>query len=471
MSTFPPPRANSAPAFAGARPGPGQKYAVEWVKKRLRAIHREARDAGRDSPLNEAAAHLYLLIATYVLDKQFISEPMRLQELASIMHCESITVTRARKRLRDEVQLVDGGQGKAGVRFALVKMAGPLYAEQGGAVAGSDGATSIPESEVLREVLRSQSRKLPATSISESEVLRSQRSKYAATSIPQSEVATGHLMYPEEVGTSSTSHNAAEGAEAMMPAERRGAAALARDLHTVDLFCDWWPDAYRAHNRGVLNRVRPCDREAAETLIVGTGRTLERVQAMSIYCWTVKSDGHYQSDRWYIARTDRSICTVLTKETFLENEVVRLGLDAPRDQHASESEQSTPFSAHRERVLARLRQSIAAEATSLGELLAGIAEQISTLDVTDCERAAAQLEILDAEMLQAAHRAVDVDQLQAAADAELATCRSGMTNEAYQRARDAAIDRLVREQLRLPVLVWTEVAGVRVHVAPAEAAG
>jgi len=113
-------------------------------------MHREARAAGRDSPLNEAAAHLYLLIATYVLDRRFISEPTPLQEFVGIMHCESITVTRARKRLRalGELRLIDGGQGKADVRFELAKMAGPFYAEKGGAAAASGAATSITESEV-----------------------------------------------------------------------------------------------------------------------------------------------------------------------------------------------------------------------------------------------------------------------------------------------------------------------------------
>ena len=40
------------------------------------------------------------------------------------------------------------------------------------------------------------------------------------------------------------------------------------------------------------------------------------------------------------------------------------------------------------------------------------------------------------------------------ADSELAGFRSGMTAEAFARAREAAMDRLVRERVRLPTITF-----------------
>jgi hypothetical protein len=298
-------------------------------------IYREARVTGRDSPLNEAAAHLYLLMGTFVLDGRFVSEPVRLQDLVAIMHCEPITVRRARKRLTDlgELRFVDGGQGKAAVRFELVKMAGPLYAEKGGAAVASGAPTSIPESEVT---LIPESEATTETGSS----LRSQSPKFAATSIPESEVAAADpFMYLEEEGDqSSTSKSTA-----------------------VDQFCAWWPDAYEAHNGGVLNRVRPSDRDAAEVLTIGTGRgpgrTLDHLQAMAIELWSLR--GNYsRSDRSFIETSDHSICILLQKATIIEREVVRRGLavDAARRLETDQHQQ------HREYMRDRQAQEIAEQA-------------------------------------------------------------------------------------------------------------
>ena len=112
--------------------------------------------------------------------------------------------------------------------------------------------------------------------------------------------------------------------------EQRAAldAAVAQDLHTVDEFCDWWPGGYPSHNGGVLNRIRPCDRRAAEILTIGTGRTLNRLQTLAIELWSPRGT-YSQSDRSFIAGSDRSICVLLQKVTVIEREVARLGLDAP----------------------------------------------------------------------------------------------------------------------------------------------
>jgi hypothetical protein len=47
------------------------------------------------------------------------------------------------------------------------------------------------------------------------------------------------------------------------------------------------------------------------------------------------------------------------------------------------------------------------------------------------------------------------DALARDADEELAGFRSGMTADAFARARDAAIDRLIRERCGLPVVIFS----------------
>jgi hypothetical protein len=70
----------------------------------------------------------------------------------------------------------------------------------------------------------------------------------------------------------------------------------------------------------------------------------------------------------------------------------------------------------------------------------------------------ADLDALDRELLQRARSLVD-EATRASfakdADVELASFRGGMTAEAFARARDAAIDRLVRERLGLPTIAYT----------------
>ena len=69
-----------------------------------------------------------------------------------------------------------------------------------------------------------------------------------------------------------------------------------------------------------------------------------------------------------------------------------------------------------------------------------------------------RLAALDGELLQQARAAID-DSLLASmgreADEELAGFRSGMTAEALARARDAVVDRLVRERFGLPTVAFT----------------
>jgi hypothetical protein len=66
-----------------------------------------------------------------------------------------------------------------------------------------------------------------------------------------------------------------------------------------------------------------------------------------------------------------------------------------------------------------------------------------------------RLRMLDAALLAAGRDQYDeeaVSQLGAEADDELAPFRARMTQDAYQQSRRAAIDRLIRERLRRPVM-------------------
>jgi hypothetical protein len=70
-----------------------------------------------------------------------------------------------------------------------------------------------------------------------------------------------------------------------------------------------------------------------------------------------------------------------------------------------------------------------------------------------------RLSALDAELLQQARRALDgaaTASLARDADEELAGFRSGMTAEAFARAREAAVDRLVRERFVLPTIAYLQ---------------
>ena len=72
-------------------------------------------------------------------------------------------------------------------------------------------------------------------------------------------------------------------------------------------------------------------------------------------------------------------------------------------------------------------------------------------------QAIARLTALDAQLLQAARASIDAAAhaaIEHEADEELSGFRERMPDDAYRRARDAAIDRLVRQRLGLPVLTY-----------------
>ena len=123
--------------------------------------------------------------------------------------------------------------------------------------------------------------------------------------------------------------------------------------------------------------------------------------------------------------------------------------------------------AHLERVVLRLTSARARG--SLGAAFDELIDRVAAeLDVArakagglrgDARHALiARLGLLDAELLEQAQASLD-EETQAAlareADAELAPFRAGMAADAFTRARDAAIGRLVRERFGLPVVTFS----------------
>jgi hypothetical protein len=132
---------------------------------------------------------------------------------------------------------------------------------------------------------------------------------------------------------------------------------------------------------------------------------------------------------------------------------------SPATRHAS-------LPAHLERVVRRLTSGRAN--SSLGAEFDEVIDRVSA--ELDAARAKAgglrgearqalidRLAMFDAELIQRARVALDDatrDALAREADEELAGFRGGMTDEAFARAREAAIDRLVRERCGLPVVMF-----------------
>jgi hypothetical protein len=119
---------------------------------------------------------------------------------------------------------------------------------------------------------------------------------------------------------------------------------------------------------------------------------------------------------------------------------------------------------HLERVVSRLTAARASNVlgSSFDELIDRVAAELDAASAEtrglrgDARRALIdRLAIIDAELLQKAREMLDApvrDALAREADVELAPFRSGMTPEALARARQAAIDRLVRERFGLPTV-------------------
>jgi len=137
-------------------------------------------------------------------------------------------------------------------------------------------------------------------------------------------------------------------------------------------------------------------------------------------------------------------------------------------QSSVESQQSSKASlpAHLQRAVMRLTS--ARSGGSLGPTFDALIDRVA--DELETARSDARgvrgerrrqlverLAALDRELLLEARAATDenaLDALRREADTELAPFKGGMTADAFARAREAAIDRLVRERYRLPTIAF-----------------
>ena len=120
--------------------------------------------------------------------------------------------------------------------------------------------------------------------------------------------------------------------------------------------------------------------------------------------------------------------------------------------------------AHLESVVARLTSLRAGEDRSLDPVIDAMVRELDGARATakslrgDArERLLERLRVLERELLHAARERLDATTMadvQREAELELASFRERMPADAYQRSREACIDRIVRERARLPVLAF-----------------
>jgi hypothetical protein len=137
---------------------------------------------------------------------------------------------------------------------------------------------------------------------------------------------------------------------------------------------------------------------------------------------------------------------------------VQEGGDAP----AAASRSS--LASHLERTLVALRSASVGADTSLAEAVGQAVREVEemrsgsgTLRGAARQAALERLRSLDAELLMALRSQLPADQLAEAAseaDEQLAPFKARMPYEAHQRARQACIDRLLRERTGLPVVAF-----------------
>jgi hypothetical protein len=139
--------------------------------------------------------------------------------------------------------------------------------------------------------------------------------------------------------------------------------------------------------------------------------------------------------------------------------------DAPPQEEeppAGGSKRGASLPSHMERALRRLTSARASGALDAGfdDLLDRVAREFDRARGIRGDKRQAlidRLAALDRELLDAARTALDDatrEALTREADADLAAFRAGMTAEAFARAREAAIDRLVRERKGLPTIAF-----------------
>jgi hypothetical protein len=129
-----------------------------------------------------------------------------------------------------------------------------------------------------------------------------------------------------------------------------------------------------------------------------------------------------------------------------------------------ESAARSSLPAHLERVIARLTSLRSGDDRSLDEPIDRVVRELDVartgakhLRGAAREQFLARLREIDADMLGAVRTLTAPDSLGAleqAADLELAPFRERMPRDAYEQSRRAAVDRLLRERARLPVIAF-----------------
>ena len=144
---------------------------------------------------------------------------------------------------------------------------------------------------------------------------------------------------------------------------------------------------------------------------------------------------------------------------------IREGGDEAHEDVDASTRRHGSLPAHLDRVIARLTMVRGGEDRSLDDTVDRLVREL------DVARAGAKglrgearsgflerLSVLDGELIEEARRqssAEILQQLEAEADVELAPFRDRMAREVYDRSRRAAVDRLIRERRRLPVITFS----------------
>ena len=137
---------------------------------------------------------------------------------------------------------------------------------------------------------------------------------------------------------------------------------------------------------------------------------------------------------------------------------------APDAADADATRRRASLPAHLDRIIARLRALRAGEARALDDVLEAIVRELDiarsgakSIRGEARDRLVHRLRSLEGELLQAARERIAPDLLtdiEREAEAELAPFRERMPPEAYQRSRQACMDRIIRERAKLPVLAF-----------------
>lgn len=100
---------------------------------------------------------------------------------------------------------------------------------------------------------------------------------------------------------------------------RHSGAQASADRTDVAMFLGWWIANYPLHNQGAQPLIDQANRSAAAQ-VLDAGFSIDQLHAMAIALWTLEPgpDPH----RAWIVTTDRSICVLRHKATFLSRLVV-----------------------------------------------------------------------------------------------------------------------------------------------------